>query len=181
MGISAGNPVGFGYFSVTVFRFASPASKSPPIILSTSMNRCSALAMRFFWPLMLHVTTVAALLLELHRRHRLQRPAHMPWMARHAALRIRERHDEDQPLRSLDLAVDEPAPPVAAVGRRHAVVEDAAGAQVDLAGVHLEACWPPPLLQALGFGPRLPHPVARRIKDARDNELVALFDYVLLL
>src|SRR5207302_11265799 len=87
-----------------------------------------------------------------------------------AALRVREGDDADQPFRRLDLAIGELAPHVAAVGRRHAVVEDAAGTQIDLAGVHLEAFRPPPLLQALGLGPRLPHALARRVEDARDLE-----------
>src|SRR5882762_5785717 len=91
-------------------------------------------------------------------------------MARHAALRIRKRDDEDQPLPHLDLAIGELAPHVLAIGRCHPVEEDAAGTQVDLAGVHLEALRPPPLLQALGLGPGLPYLVARRSEHARDLE-----------
>src|SRR5687767_14297341 len=91
-------------------------------------------------------------------------------MVGNAALRVGERDDENELLRRIDLAVDEFAPHVATVRRLHAVQERAAGPQVDLAGVDLEPARSPPLLEARGLGPCLPHLVTRGVEDAGDLE-----------
>ena len=59
---------------------------------------------------------------------------------------------------------------LAAIGHAQAVMHDSARLQVEFAMRHRETLRPPPLLQALDFGPRLPDALARRIEDARDDE-----------
>ena len=92
-------------------------------------------------------------------------------MARHAALRVGERDDATPASPALDdLAVDELAPHLGAVGRAHAVVHRCRRPQVDLAGVDAEALRPPPLLQRARPRSRPARPVARRVEDAADLE-----------
>lgn len=52
------SPYGVAPVSTTPFKFASPCSKSPPTILSTSMIKWNALPTKLFSPVMLHVTNV---------------------------------------------------------------------------------------------------------------------------
>src|SRR3977135_3046025 len=71
-----------------------------------------------------------------------------------------------------DFAIDEFPPHHFAVRGLHAVVEDAARAEIDLARQHLESLGSPPVLQVLALGERFPHETAWRIEDARDDERV---------
>src|ERR1700730_8658070 len=87
-------------------------------------------------------------------------------------LLVREGHDVDKALGRDHLAIDELAPHILAVERAQAVVKDAARAQIEVAGFHLEALRSPPLHQVSALGVRLPYEITRRIADARDNELL---------
>src|SRR5215813_14716136 len=66
------------------------------------------------------------------------------------------------------------APHFVAVGSSHAVVKDASRTEIQFYDMRREAFSPPPSLQALRFGLRLEHELARRVEDARDNELPLL-------
>src|SRR3954471_2293714 len=93
-------------------------------------------------------------------------PVGTPRVDADAAFCVGEGRDEHQLLWRLDFAVDKAAPHVRPVGRGHAIKEQAARAQVDLAGMDLEAGGTPPLLEPIGLGPRLPYLVAGRIEYA---------------
>ena len=116
---------------------------------------------------------LALILGQGHRHQRLERPVRHPvtrWLCRVAFL-VRECVGEDDPLRRHDLAIDPPAPIVAALGPAHAEVSDAARADIRLAERRGEAVWSPPADEMLGFGPGLEDEAARRINDAGNNEL----------
>ena len=83
---------------------------------------------------------------------------------------IGEGHHEDDTLGLDDLAIDEAAPHLLAVRRAQAVVEHAAGPEIERAGDPNEALRPPPMFQALELAMRLPDEIARRIEHAGDDE-----------
>src|SRR5208283_15846 len=105
-------------------------------------------------------------------------------MAGDATVFVGERIDEHQPLLRHDVAIGELAPHRRAVRRLHAVVVDAADAQIHLRGDDGEALRPPPMLHALRIGEALPHQIAWRVEHARDDEILArglrIFGHVFL-
>src|SRR5215510_4135619 len=103
-----------------------------------------------------------------------QRPGRAEWSLNRIAFLICKGIDEDYPLRRQDFAINKFTPHFVAVGSSHAVVKDAARTEIQFNDTRCEAFGPPPSLQALRFGLRLEHELARRIEDARDNELSLL-------
>src|SRR5262245_6485339 len=103
-----------------------------------------------------------------------QRPGRAERSLNRIAFLICKGIDEDDPLRRHDFAINKFAPRFVAVGSSHAVVKDAARTEIQFYDTRREAFGPPPSLQALRFGLRLEHELARRIEDARDNELPIL-------
>src|SRR5213594_4094954 len=87
------------------------------------------------------------------------------------AVFIREVVLPDELLHRNDLAVVAPGPEVLPVRRPHAVDDLAADAQVDLAGRDRVALRAKPAFDPLGFCPRLPHLLSRRVVDARNYEV----------
>src|SRR5262245_17696521 len=100
-----------------------------------------------------------------------QRPGRAEWSLNRSALLICKGIDEDDPLRRRDFAINNFAPHFVAVGSLHAVEKDAARTEIQFYDTRRKALGPTPLLQALRFGLRLEHELARRIEDAGSNEL----------
>src|SRR5262245_14093134 len=101
---------------------------------------------------------------DLKRYRRLERSP------RNAASRIREGIQPANPLPRCDLAIQEPPPPLRAVGEPHAVVEEAARPQLQVGHLDGAALRAPPRLELVGFCPRLPGQRERSIEDAGDDE-----------
>ena len=99
------------------------------------------------------------------------------------ALLVGKRQDRDDLFRRLDLLVGELAPHLVAIVGAHAVVEDAARAQIQRQHAQLKPHGTPPLGQALRLDPRLKHQFARRVERVRDDKVaaVAVLSFLLLL
>src|SRR5215218_9125047 len=121
------------------------------------------------------LSLLACMLVERHGQQRFQRPvrAHSVMRRRdYVAFGIREGIGEDDPLGHHDLAKYALGPDLAALGRSHAVVRDAARAEIDLAERRREALRTPPAHEVLRLGPRLEHELARSVEHARDDKLL---------
>src|SRR5438477_12100197 len=88
---------------------------------------------------------------------------------------------EDDALVPDDLAVYAVERIVLAVGPAHHEAVSAARAEVDLAAWQREAFRAPPFADVLRLRPQLPHELARRVEDAREDHLarVPAFDEIL--
>src|SRR6266545_4753646 len=87
---------------------------------------------------------------------------------------------EDDALVPDDLAVHAVERIVLAVGPAHHEAVRAPGAEVHLAAGQREAFRAPPFADVLRLGPQLPHELARRVEDAREDHLtrVPAFDEI---
>src|SRR6266849_925706 len=87
---------------------------------------------------------------------------------------------EDDALVPDDLAVHAVERVVLAVGPAHHVAVRAPGAEVHLAAGQREAFRAPPFADVLRLGPQLPHELARRVENAREDHLarVPAFDEI---
>src|SRR5215475_1841579 len=95
-------------------------------------------------------------------------------MAGDTTLLIRERVDENQPLRRHDLAISEFAPHGRAIWCLHSVEVGSAHPQIHLRSDHGKTLRSPPLLHALWLGETFPHQFTRRIEFARDDKIRTL-------
>src|SRR5690242_5015179 len=92
-------------------------------------------------------------------------------MAGDTAFLIRERVDENQPLRRHDLAIGELAPHGSAIRCLHSVVVGSAHPQIHLRSDHGKTLRSPPLLHAFRIGEAFPYQLARRVELTRDDKV----------
>src|SRR5262249_5578059 len=117
---------------------------------------------------------LAFMLLESHCHQRLCRPVPGHSVVRRRnriAFLIRTRIGVDNPLRFDDFAINTRAPKLLALGRSHTEEILASHTKIYLAGGRGEVFRPPPLRHSLRLSPSLPYQLARRVEDARDDDL----------
>src|SRR6185437_1502500 len=102
----------------------------------------------------------------------LQRNFAAEWGTDDAAAGVGERVQPDDPFLRLDLAIQEAAPYLLLPRKVHAVVEEAAGAELELHHRDDAAFRAPPQSDPLGLAPAFPHKIARRGEAAADRQHV---------